>query len=56
MVLWELTHIKPSTNISEFRAHTHVDMYARFRAAHERALTSWKIDGNYHRKVADSNK
>ena len=46
VVLWELTNIKPSTKVQEFRAVTYVGLYLRFRAAHERALSSGKIDGN----------
>ena len=38
MVLWELTHIKPSMKIQEFRAQVYIEMYVRFRAAHERML------------------
>ena len=54
MVLWELTHIKPSMKVQEFRAASYVDLYSRFRTTHERMLVSGKIDGNYHREVADS--
>ena len=54
VVLWELTHIKPSMKVQEFRSQTYVDLYQRFRAANERMLASGKIVGNYNRKVADS--
>ena len=54
MVLWELTHIKPSMKVQEFRSQTYVDLYQRFRAANERMLAAGQIDGNYIRDVADS--
>ena len=54
MVLWELTHIKPSMKVQEFRAASYVDLYSRFRTTHDRMLVSGNIDGSYHRKVADS--
>ena len=54
MVLWELTHIKPCMKVQEFRAASYVDLYSRFRTTHDRMRCSGKIDGNYHRKVADS--
>ena len=54
MVLWELTHIKPSMKVQEFRTTTYVELYLRWRAAHERMLVSGKIDGSYNRKVAGS--
>ena len=46
MVLWELTHIKPSMNVQEFRASSYVDLYERFRTTHERMLGPGDIDGN----------
>ena len=54
MVLWELTHIKPSMKITEFRAASYVDLYSRFKTTHERLRSGGKIDANYHREVADS--
>ena len=54
IVMWELTHIKPSMKVQEFRATTYVELYLRWRATNERMLVSGKIDGSYHRKVADS--
>ena len=54
IVMWELTHIKPCMKVQEFRASSYVDLYSRLRATHDRMLSSGKIDGNYHRKVADS--
>ena len=36
--LWELTHIKPSMKVQEFRSQTYVDLYQHFRAANERML------------------
>ena len=54
MVLWELTHIKPSMEAQEFRAASYVDLYSRLRTTHERMLVSGKTDGTYYRKVADS--
>ena len=54
MVRLELTHIKPSMKVQEFRAASYVDLYSRFRTTHDRMRSSGKIDGNYHRKVADS--
>ena len=54
MVLWELTHIKPSMKVQEFRAASYVDLYSRFKTTHERLRSGGKIDANYHREVADS--
>ena len=54
MVLWELTHINPSMNITEFRAASYVDLYSRFKTTHERLRSGGKIDANYNRGVSDS--
>ena len=42
MVLWELTHIKPSMKVQEFRAASYVDLYSRFKTTHERLRSGWK--------------
>ena len=55
VVLWALTHIKPSMKVQEFRSQSYVDLYQRFRAAHERMLISGKIGGNYNRNGVASN-
>ena len=54
MVLWELTHIKPSMKVQEFRAASYVDLYSRFKTTHERLRSGGEIDANYRRGVADS--
>ena len=54
IVVWELTQIKPSMHVQEFRAASYVDLYSRCKASHERLLQSGRIDASYHREVADS--
>ena len=50
-----MTVMKAATmKVQEFRAASYVDLYSRFKASHERLLQSGRIDGQYHRKVADS--
>ena len=36
MILWTLTHVKPTLKVSELRASSYLDIYMRFRCAGER--------------------